>query len=168
MPPKGWTSGRPEGIVKGVRLTEATIERIARHVERLQAQLSFVRVNEGMAIRNLIEIGLDTAEANTPQPPTPQPTREMPQQTMPEPSPQLVTHETLTPEPDAQHSPTPASLPPAPTGMQYCRNKLHLNPLGMKGECPACTKARRDRENRTKRQRRAEQKGQPRSARGSA
>jgi hypothetical protein len=139
MPPKGWTSGRPEGLVKAVRLTEATIARIARHVERLQAQLPFVRVNEGMAIRNLIDIGLDTVEAGVP--PTPQRTHQ---------TPQLVTHETLTPEPDTQLSLTP------PMGMQYCKNKLHMNPIGMKGECPACKKARRARENQTKRQRRAE------------
>ena len=71
MPPKGWTSGRPQGLVKAVRLTEATIERIARHLERLQGQLSFVRVNEGMAIRHLIEIGLDTVEAGLLQSSTP-------------------------------------------------------------------------------------------------
>jgi hypothetical protein len=68
-----------------------------RHVERLQAQLSFVQVNEGMAIRNLIEIGLETVEARSPQSPIP---RQAPETL--EPAPPLVTHETLTPEPDAQ------------------------------------------------------------------
>jgi hypothetical protein len=164
MPPKGWTSGRPEGLVKAVRLTEATIERIARHVERLQAQLPFVRVNEGMAIRNLIDIGLDTVEAGS-QPSTPQHAGETPRLPMPEPAPQFVAHETLTPEPDVQLSLAPAPLPPAPTGMQYCRNKLHTNPMGMKGECPACAKARRDRDKQAKKQRRAEHKSQPEAAR---
>jgi hypothetical protein len=117
MPPKGWTSGRPEGLVKAVRLTEATIERIARHVGRLQAQLPFVRVNEGMAIRNLIDIGLDTVETGTVQAvqaAAPLEATATPPQAMPEPAPPLVTHETLTPEPDTQLSLTPAPLPPAP------------------------------------------------------
>jgi hypothetical protein len=76
MPPKGWRSGRPEGIVKAVRLSEDIIERIARYVEYLQAQLPDDRINEGVALRRLIRIGLDTVEASAspPQPaPTPQP-----------------------------------------------------------------------------------------------
>ena len=67
MPPKGWKSGRPEGIVKAVRLSEDIIERIARYVECLQAQLPDDRINEGVALRRLIRIGLDTVEASMPQ-----------------------------------------------------------------------------------------------------
>src|SRR5215831_2973067 len=72
MPAKGWRSGRPEGIVKAVRLTEDIIERIARYVERLQAQFPDDRINEGLALRRLIRIGLDTVEASTHQPQPPQ------------------------------------------------------------------------------------------------
>ena len=64
MPPKGWTAGREETEVKAVRLPKSLIERIARHVERLQVQFRFGRINEGMAIRDLIELGLDTVEAS--------------------------------------------------------------------------------------------------------
>jgi hypothetical protein len=76
MPPKGWTAGREPTDVKAVRLPRSIIERIAQHVERLQAQFRFGRINEGMAIRDLIEIGLDTIEGHAPQPhaaPTQQP-----------------------------------------------------------------------------------------------
>jgi hypothetical protein len=92
--------------------------RFARHVERLQAQLSFVPVNEGMAIRNLIDIGLDTVETGAVRAvlaAAPLEATATPPQPLPEPAPQLVTHETLTPEPDTQLSLTPAppSLPRA-------------------------------------------------------
>jgi hypothetical protein len=73
MPPKGWTSGRPEGIVKAVRLTEDIVERVARHTERLQAQLPDIRVNEGVALRQLIRTGLDTVEAREAAHPTTEP-----------------------------------------------------------------------------------------------
>ena len=68
MPPKGWTAGREETEVKAVRLPKSLVERIARHIERLQVQFRFGRVNEGMAIRDLIEAGLDTVEARVSQP----------------------------------------------------------------------------------------------------
>lgn len=69
MPPKGYTSGRPEGFVKAVRLTQDIIERVASHVGRLQAQLPDVRVNEGVALRHLIRLGLEAAEGHSPQTP---------------------------------------------------------------------------------------------------
>jgi hypothetical protein len=68
MPPKGWTAGREATEVKAVRLSKSLIERITQHVERLQAQFRFGRINEGMAIRDLIEIGLDTVEGSAAQP----------------------------------------------------------------------------------------------------
>jgi hypothetical protein len=68
MPPKGWSAGREATEVKAVRLPLSIIERIARHMERLQAQFRFGRITEGMAIRDLIEIGLDTVESHTLQP----------------------------------------------------------------------------------------------------
>jgi hypothetical protein len=68
MPPKGWTAGREETEVKAVRLPKSLIERIAQHVERLQGQFRFGRINEGMAIRDLLEVGLDTVEGHAPQP----------------------------------------------------------------------------------------------------
>jgi hypothetical protein len=68
MPPKGWTAGREETEVKAVRLPKSLIERITQHVERLQVQFRFGRINEGMAIRDLLEVGLDTVEARASQP----------------------------------------------------------------------------------------------------
>jgi hypothetical protein len=62
MPPKGWKSGRDDTVLKTVRLPEPIMERVMGHVERLQEQLSFVRVTESMALRNLIELGLGVAE----------------------------------------------------------------------------------------------------------
>jgi hypothetical protein len=47
------------------------IDRITRHVDRLQAQLPFVRINEGDAMRMLLERGLESVEATTPPPPPP-------------------------------------------------------------------------------------------------
>jgi hypothetical protein len=68
MPPKGWTSGREDMQVKAIRLPTSLVQRIARHVERLQAQFRFGRVHEGMALRDLIERGLDAVEGQTSQP----------------------------------------------------------------------------------------------------
>jgi hypothetical protein len=68
MPPKGWTSGREDMQVKAVRLPTSIVQRIARHVDRLQAQFRFGRIHEGMALRDLIERGLDAVEGQTPQP----------------------------------------------------------------------------------------------------
>jgi len=128
MPPKGWTSGRPEGRVKAVRLTEATIERIARHVERLQAQLRFVRVNEGMAIRHLLDIGLDTVEAGLPQSPTPVSAADVP----------LASETLITQVPQS----TQASIVPQ---MKQCRNGHPPYPM-VKGECPTCVRDRKRRQ----------------------
>jgi hypothetical protein len=138
MPPKGWTSGRPEGLVKAVRLTEATIERIARHVERLQAQLPFVRVNEGMAIRNLIDIGLGTVETGEQIQQTTTPDRPAPLVNRPKP---------MGNRPQALENPnTPVhpnqTLPMAAVGMKWCAKGLHQYPI-QREECPNCARLRK-------------------------
>src|SRR5437899_606855 len=63
MPPKGWKSGRDETMLKTVRLPESIMERVVQHVERLQSQFRFARITESMALRDLIERGLDAAES---------------------------------------------------------------------------------------------------------
>jgi hypothetical protein len=39
------------------------MERVSRHIERLQAQFTFARVTENMALRDIIERGLKAIEA---------------------------------------------------------------------------------------------------------
>jgi hypothetical protein len=68
MPPKRWTSGREDMQVKAVRLPTSLLQRIASYVARLQAELPDIPINEGIALRRLIRIGLDTVEGQTPQP----------------------------------------------------------------------------------------------------
>jgi hypothetical protein len=63
MPPAGWKSGRGETVLKTVRMPEAMMERVNQHIERLQAQFTFARVTENMALRDLLERGLKAAEA---------------------------------------------------------------------------------------------------------
>jgi hypothetical protein len=138
MPPKGWTSGRPEGLVKAVRLTEATIERIARHVERLQAQLPFVRVNEGMAIRNLIDIGLGTVETGEQIQPTATPGRPAPMVNSREP---MVNHPQVLENLTTPVRPT-HTLPTAAVGMKWCAKGLHQYPTN-RDECPDCARLRK-------------------------
>jgi hypothetical protein len=120
--------------------------RFARHVERLQAQLSFVPVNEGMAIRNLIDIGLGTVETGEQIQQTTTPDRPAPLVNRPEPVGNLNTP--IMPN-------RPASM--APVGMKQC-GRGHLYPTS-KPECPECTRLR-------KRNHRARVKAQAHEARG--
>jgi hypothetical protein len=162
MPARGWRSGRPEGIVKAVRLTEDIIERIARYVERLQAQLPDDRINEGVALRRLIRIGLDTVEASMHQP---QPPQHIPQQSTaaqpplslapaptaePQPAPSPVSEpiQSMAPVSTTAAQPVTIQVPYAPPGMQPCLNTRLKHPPypSSEAECPMCANNRRQRE----------------------
>jgi hypothetical protein len=138
MPPKGWSAGREDTEVKAVRIPASMIERIGNHVERLQAQFRFGRVNEGMAIRDLLEVGLDTVEAATPPPHHAVPL-----------APESVPLPALLP---ATETP-PAPAPMAPVGMKPCSKGHVPYPMG-KNECPTCAAERM----RASRKRKAEEK----------
>jgi hypothetical protein len=150
MPPKGWKSGREETQVKAVRLSASILERIARHVERLQAELRFIRVNESDAIRMLIEVGLDTVEARTSQP---QPAQ-VPLATQPglplalEGVPASERAQPLEPAPQQEAQPETPQTPYTPPGMQHCLNTRLKHPpyASSEKECPMCANNRRQRE----------------------
>jgi hypothetical protein len=170
MPPKGWKSGRDDTVLKTVRLPEPIMERVMGHVERLQEQLSFVRVTESMALRNLIELGLGVAEG-PPQPAIPLAMEPAPKATLSPMAPQadapLVTHETRTPSEEAEQEPAPAAElpfaepptgvqtvhpPEAPPGLQACTKNPSHPPYSLRlSKCPKCrdaekSKAYRDRQ----------------------
>jgi hypothetical protein len=148
MPPKGWTAGREETEVKAVRLPKSLIERIAQHVERLQGQFRFGRINEGMAIRDLLEVGLDTVEGHAPQP---QPAQ-VPLTTQPAlplalegvPASQAQPLAPVTPQQEGQ--PKTIQAPHASPGMVNCTvNPAHRPYSASAQECPMCANNRRAR-----------------------
>src|SRR4030095_7878243 len=135
MPPKGWTSGRPQGIVKAVRLAEDIIERITRYTERLQAELPDIPVNEGVALRRLIRIGLETVERQAPQPQPPASPQEQPAIPL-----------ALEPAPTTETQPAALHAPSAPPGMVLCAaNPKHRPYSASAQECPMCANNRRTR-----------------------
>ena len=147
MPPKGWTAGREATEVKAVRLPKSLLERIAQHVERLQMQFRFGRINEGMAIRDLIEVGLDTVEAGISQPQpvqaplTTQPALPLALEGVP-----ASQAQPLAPAPQQEGQPEIPQASYAPPGMQNCAaNPKHRPyPVTYK-ECPMCANNRRTR-----------------------
>lgn len=143
MPPKGWTAGREPTEVKAVRLSKSLIDRIAQHVERLQVQFRFGRINEGMAIRDLIEIGLDTVEGHAPQP-----------QVAPVTQPAIP----LAAEPAPATEAPPVQSAYAPPGTQPCTVNANHPPykLTLK-ECPMCATNRRTRESKARKREQAQE-----------
>jgi hypothetical protein len=145
MPPPGWKSGRPEGIVKAVRLTQDIIDRITRYVARLQAELPDDRINEGIALRRLIRIGLDTVESRPAQP--------QPAHVSLETQPALPLALEGVPASQAQ-SVTPApqltrrrtSTDASPALVQCTVNANHRRYKASLQECPMCANNRRTRE----------------------
>ena len=126
MPPKGWKSGRPEGIVKAVRLTQDILDRVARYIERLQADLPDIPINEGIALRRLIRIGLDTIEGQTspaPLAPTQQPAIPL----------------AAEPAPTTAVQPQPIPTPHAAPGLVHCAVNPDHRPYSASAKgCPMC------------------------------